>query len=337
MKSVPPAAPKKEASRVGQLLYRYSSALVLAVGVLLGLILLNVDHSVSGRGKISQVGAGLIASVIFAVIYTLLANREYAKLIRTEIAKTLTGHLGETLDQVRYLDKLFLPTSQYPATMDFDLRFNEDLTRDLRDSGTYFFRGTSAKYVPARLKCNHRLDKAQVILLDPRDESAIMARAADRLDKPGYEGKASPDVVAEIRNEIFVALTALFDCRNSCDIEVGFSGSTPTVRVEIFDKAVYTSLYRSPESRRNAHPETVRFGPDSQTYQIYHDELMRQFKFTSSRRLFTARDTDQELCDFMRELGATDAGPARLRELRQAYREFILPFTKSLAKIGYTR
>src|SRR6266581_3915516 len=61
--------------------YRYALALVLACASLVALILLYADRSIPIKDKATQVGAGLAASIIFAVIYTIFANREYAELI----------------------------------------------------------------------------------------------------------------------------------------------------------------------------------------------------------------------------------------------------------------
>ena len=126
-----------------------------------------------------------------------------------------------------------------------------------------FFRGTSAKYVPARLRnSNHHLDSTQVISLDPADAAAIEARTRDRRRRPGFENQAIADVQEAIRGEILLALVVLFDCRDLCDIEIGFLATTSPVRIEIFDNAIYTSIYRSPESLRNTHPETARFSKE---------------------------------------------------------------------------
>src|SRR5258708_24411831 len=114
-------------ARPGRLLrrpYRYALALVLAFATILALILLYVDRAVPLRDKLSQIGAGLAASIIFAIIYTVLANREYAELIRAEIAGQLTDHMTKILREMNQLNQLFLPTDQYPATRDFDIRFN---------------------------------------------------------------------------------------------------------------------------------------------------------------------------------------------------------------------
>jgi hypothetical protein len=152
--------------------------------------LLYADQSIPLKDKATQVGTGLAASIIFAVIYTIFANREYAELIRSEIADQLAEHLDNIVHQIIQLDELFLPTDRYPATGEFDQRFNRDLTRDLCNSSFYYFRGTSAKYVPARLRISdHRLEVAQVILLDPRDTATIEARAMDRRRRPGSTGK----------------------------------------------------------------------------------------------------------------------------------------------------
>lgn len=125
--------------------YRYAVGLVLTFATILVLILLYVDRAVSLRDKLTQIGTGLAASTIFAIIYTVLANREYAELIRAEIAGQLTDHMAEILREMNQLNQLFLPTDQYPATRNFDIRFNRAITSDLCRSNTYFLRGTSAK------------------------------------------------------------------------------------------------------------------------------------------------------------------------------------------------
>lgn len=312
--------------------YRYALALVLACASLVALILLYADRSISIKDKATQVGAGLAASIIFAVTYTILANREYAELIRAEIADQLADHLNDILHHIRQLDQLFLPTDQYPATKEFDLRFNRDLTRDLCRSTFYFFRGTSAKYVPARLRISdHRLEVSQVILLDPRDHATIEARAMDRRRRPEHQGKALAAIEDEIRGEILLALIALFDCRDHCDIDVGFSSTTSPVRLEVFDNAIYTSLYRSPESQRNTHPETARFSKDSQTYLIFRDECRRQLQLASSRKRFTTSESDLDLTAFLSTLGFAGIGLTELEEQREKYRAFIAPFAGALA------
>jgi len=311
--------------------YRYALALVLACASLIALILLYTDRSIAAKDKLTQIGAGLAASIIFAVIYTIFANREYTEMIRAEIADQLADHLNDILRQIRQLNQLFLPTDQYPATKGFDQRFNRDLTRDMCRSTFYFFRGTSAKYVPARLRlCDHHLDVAQVMLLDPRADGTIEARAMDRRRRPEYDGKNLGEIKEEIKGEILLALIALFDCRDQCDIEVGFSATTSPVRIEVFDDAIYTSLYRSAESERNTHPETARFGRDSQPYQIFRDECRRQLQLATSRRRFTTRDTDVDILEFVSSLGFVGIGLTELDEQRERYKVFIMPFSNIL-------
>jgi hypothetical protein len=312
--------------------YRYALALVLACASLIALILLYADRSIAPKDKLTQIGAGLAASIIFAVIYTIFANREYAEMIRAEIADQLADHLNDILHHIKQLNQLFLPTDQYPATRGFDHRFNRDITRDMCRSTFYFFRGTSAKYVPARLQLSdHHLDIAQVMLLDPRDHGTIEARAIDRRRRPEYDGKTLPEIQEEIKGEILLALIALFDCRDQCDIELGFSTTTSPVRIEVFDDAIYTSLYRSAESQRNTHPETARFGRNSQTYQIFRDECRRQLQLATSRRRFTTRDTDLDVLEFVASLGFAGLGMTELNEQRETYRTFITPFSTALS------
>lgn len=315
--------------------YRYALALVLAFATILALILLYVDRAVSLTDKLTQIGSGLAASIIFAIIYTVLANHEYAELIRAEITGQLTDHMAKILREMNQLNQLFLPTDQYPATRDFDARFNRAITRDLCRSNSYFFRGTSAKYIPARLNlCPHHIDLIQIILLDPRDPVAIEARASDRRSRPEHEGKGLAYIAAEMRSEILLAVIALFDCREQCEIEIGLSNITSPVRIEVFDEAMYTSFYRAVESRRNTHPETARFGKESQIYQMFKDECRRQMQLASSRKRFTTRDDDNDLIDYLSELGFPQVSEADLSAQRQEYQTFITPFSNALRTIG---
>jgi hypothetical protein len=315
--------------------YRYAFWLVLTSATIVTIALLFANQSVPFDDKLTQIGTGLAASIIFALIYTVFANREFSHLIKAEIADQLSDHLNDILRQIRQLNTLYLPTGQYPATQDFDARFNSDLTRDMSHSRAYFFRGTSAKYVPARLRhCSHHLDTASVMLLDPRDNGTIRARATDRRKRPEYTGKDLPDIAREIRDEILLAVVALFDCRDTCDIELGFSTTTSPVRVEVFDDAIYTSLYRAAESERNTHPETARFSRDSQTYLIFRDEWKRQMQLASPRKIFTASDTDDDLVEFLSTLGYPSVSPTNLIEQRDKYTAFIARFAGALTAIG---
>lgn len=318
--------------------YRYALALVLTLASLVALILLYIDQSVSVKDKATQIGTGLASAIIFAVIYTILANREFAELIRAEISDQLTGHRNDVLHQIQQLNLVFLPTDQYPATKEFDARFNRDLNHDLTRSTFYFFRGTSAKYIPARLQvCDHHLDSVQVILLDPRDDATIEARAKDRRKRPECAGMTLATIKSEVRAEILLGFVALFDCRDQCDIEIGVTVGTSPVRIEVFDDAIYTSMYRSPESERNTHPETARFSKDSQTYQIFRDECRRQMQLAMPQQRFTSHDSDHELSIFLETLGFDNVGNAELDEQRAKYREFIAPFSPAFTKMEAQR
>jgi hypothetical protein len=335
MSRLAPSGSANSLRRLRRRPYRYALALVLTCASLVALILLYTDRSISFRDKATQVGAGLAASIIFAVIYTIFANREYAELIRAEISDQMVGQLDHILNQIRQLNQRFLPTDQYPATQEFDQRFNRDLTKDMCQSTFYFFRGTSAKYIPARLKgSDHHLEVVQVILLDPRDKATIEARAKDRRRRPEYRGKTLKNIEDEIRGEILLALIALFDCRDQSDIEIGFSVSTSPVRIEIFDDAIYTALYTSTESQRNTHPETARFGRGSQMYVIFRDECRRQLQLAAPHRRFTTRETDSELLEFISSLGFTNIGRFELAKQRDLYESFITPFLNVIAVTG---
>jgi hypothetical protein len=173
-----------------------------------------------------------------------------------------------------------------------------------------------------------------VISVDPRDDSAVNARAADRRRRSGSEGKTLSDIAQDIREEILSSVVALFDCRDVCSIELGFVANTSPVRMEIFDNAIYISLYRMTESLRSTHPATVRFAKESQTYQIFRDECRRQLDISALRRRFTARDSDTELLEYLLSLGYPEVDVTQLHRLRQSHREFIVPFIRALETMG---
>jgi hypothetical protein len=315
--------------------YRYAVALVLAFASLLAIVLLFLDRTTPLRDKFTQIGAGLAASIIFALIYTVLANREYAELIRSEIATQLSAHATGILQEMRQLNELFLPTDRYPPTTDFDRRFNRDLTRDLCASTTYFFRGTSARYVPARLRhSDPNLQGVRVLLVDPRNDGAMDARAQDRRRRPQYGDKPLAEIKQDIRNEILDSVIALFDCRYVCTIELGVAAGTSSLRIEIFDDAIYLSLYRAPSSVRSSHPETVRFDKTSQLYEIFRDECRRQFEVADIHRLFTTRDDEADLLRYLDQLGYEHVDAAILDRVRERNRSFLDQFTGALSTIG---
>jgi hypothetical protein len=93
--------------------YRYALVLVLACAAIIAVIFLQLDRSVPVKDKLTQIGSGLAASIIFAIIYTVLANREFAELIREEINGQLSDHVTEIKREMNQLSQGFLPTDQF--------------------------------------------------------------------------------------------------------------------------------------------------------------------------------------------------------------------------------
>ena len=132
--------------------YRYALALVLACASLVALILLYADRSVSLNDKFTQIGAGLAASIIFAVIYTVLANREYAELIRAEISDQLTDHLNDILHQIK---QFIVYVTEYDVALDpathsaYKWLPWEEAENDLLDSFTQDIIKSALRYLQA--------------------------------------------------------------------------------------------------------------------------------------------------------------------------------------------
>ncbi|MES9541660.1 hypothetical protein [Actinomadura sp. NPDC000600] len=315
--------------------YLYALALTFATGALLALVLIFLDDSTTTRVKLAQIGTGLAASIMFAVIYTVLGNREYAELIRKEIATQLVDHHVTMLEQITQLNELFLPRSIYPPAAGFDQRFNRDLISDICSSREYIVRSTSAKYVPARIRhCDHNLEVVRVLMVDPRDRLAIEARAQDRRKRPEEAGRDLSSIKHQIKSEILSSVVALFDSREHCEVEVGVVAGTSALRIELVDDAIYTALYRSPESLRSMHPETVRYGKSSQLYEIFKDECRRQLRWAQPIKRFTSGDDDDVLLAYLAGIGFSALESADLARIREDYEKFIANYATEIKKIG---
>lgn len=247
-----------------------------------------------------------------------------------ESSKQVDGH---TLRQQPLTPSQFAPTHSFPGTAGFDPTFNGLVTRDLAATHTYFFRGISAKYVPARLQ--HRgpgLDAVRVIMIDPSANEAITLRALDRLHNPKYSGRDLEALQSSLREEILRSLVALFGCRSIATIDVALVASTAVDRVELFDDSVFVALYHGIRSRGKAFPETLRYSKTAVAYSQHRLDCLRQFDLARTRLQFRADDPDDVLPQALETL-AVGLEPNRLTSLRDDARVFTASFLDELTSL----
>jgi hypothetical protein len=148
--------------------------------------------------------------------------------------------------------------------------------KDLSDSKTFWYRGSSGTWVAPYLKYNNKnLLATKVIILDPKDDSAINLRAADRMR---IKKNANRDILAkELRQEINMAVVSLFDARTLSPIKIFLSGSVASpVGINITEKSVYVGLQFAGRGPATRIPQSYRYENDSLAYQSYRVELERQ-------------------------------------------------------------
>jgi DNA-binding SARP family transcriptional activator len=233
----------------------------------------------------------------------------------TELATTLER--PESTSQIRLpAGHRYLPTHTFPGTNRPDPDFNAWLMRDLAASNVYIFRGVSAKYVPDRVRAQGRmLETLRVVMLDFESEEPLRLRALDVMNNMPDRGHSLDEEVGRLRRTLLGAIVGLFDCRRLCPIDVGLVPSTSVDRIELFDAAVYVSLYHGETSKGQVYPETSRYGRDSVAYQQHRLDCNRMLEVATRRLEFRSQQSDEDLVSLL----PVDAG--LLEDLRAENQE----------------
>lgn len=324
--------------------YRLAFIITMLVATGLAAIFFYIDDTTNVKQKLSSVGTGLAASVIFALLFTYFGNRQFNDLIKTTIQTSqtrgnqkLVGQVKALVDDIRETQRLYLPSSVYSPTPGFDASFNADIMRDLRNSSTYLFRGSSGKYVPIRINSlSKRGIAVRLVLANPASKASIARRAHDRRANPKYAGKSEQELVAALQTEVMRNIVALYDIRHLSSIEVGFVDFSPAVtRLELFDDACYLSIHTSPHSTGNAFPETIRFEKPNFLFETYRMEANRQFDDAAYQIRFSPNDGVETLLEHFAHLGMSSQTEATINELRATNESFAVDFRRHLEHNGY--
>ena len=215
----------------------------------------------------------------------------------------------------------------YRGTIGVDREFNAHLTRDLNTSTFYLFRGISAKYVPARIMhSRNSLSVLKVLILDPRDKRSISLRASDRSKNPKYADAIVEHLALDIREEIFMSIIALFDCRYRCPVEIAYSRGTSVNRLEIFDGALYMSMYHAESA--SGYPETVRYKKDTALYQLHRLDSFRQCEVAETKVLFNSQTPKSDFIKHLKKLGMSIVDESIIEEYRNHYKAFSTRFVQ---------
>jgi hypothetical protein len=332
MKRTPPR-------RLRKMLVQYSFGFACAVALLISFFLVNQDEEMSAGEVASAVGLNLMASVLFALIFVVLTNWVQERNIQESIGEGF-GDLAEMLDKhVAQANRLFLPSKRYealnPTNNNFGDAYNQDLTRDLEESGTFAFDGPSARYVAVRLlAAKHHPQQVRIAMISPANQRAINRRAADRRSWPSVRGTPVEQVERELEDELFMNIVSLFDCRHLCPIEILYYNHTAVYRHVLLDQAVYVSWYHSPQQMEM--PDSYRFGKDSFIYAAFRMDLMRKFEMSTDKVVFDAGHRDDVLIDHLHRLTGRSIDAADLLRWRTETHEDVESFRGYLAELYAT-
>jgi hypothetical protein len=313
-------------------LYGFLLALLLSLAI--GAILIYLDDNLDSDAILSSIGLNLIASVIFALIFSwisggvqqriLLDNLQDAhtrtlaaqRAAAAEVSSKVDDLSKELLQKLSGYEKHYMPTATYGASDRPDRTYNEAVTASFAATKAYQFRGTSAKYVPLHLKRvpRGRLRTVKIIMLDPRANEAVGARAATRIQQRGDD--ASLDVAkAAIQEEILMSLVALFDCRHLFTVDIAFVQDVPAARIELFDEEIYLSWYQGPASATKRFPESLMFNRGTFLYEMLSQEFYGRYEL-GEKISFSRNDGAGRLLTVLEELTGRAVTNDEVRTLR---------------------
>jgi len=309
----------------------YAFALACVVSVGLGVFLVTRDKTLKSDQVLSAIGLELIASVIFSIIFALLSSRVRDRILYDALVEHANTMSAQVLERLANSDS-HIPIARYRAGNSYDADFNRAITASLNGSYLYAFRGTSAKYVPSRLKAVHgRPEELRVVMIDPTSTLALRRRAADRQRHP-EERSRSVDVLAnELKDEILMAVVALFDIREICNLDIAYTAETAVTRLELFDDSVFITWYQERHSTEAKFPETLQFRAGSFLYEIQRLDIIRRFDIAEKKVSFNSSHDEHYLIEHLTMLTGSAVSREDLIRWREMHARFSAPFDSALA------
>jgi hypothetical protein len=325
------------AGRLRRTLVWYSFGTACCVALVIGVLLVVQDHGLTGSEVSSSIGLNLIGSVVFAIMFALLANWVQDR----NVQETISEGFGELTDQMMQTmastNRLFLPARRYDAlnpTSSFGDDYNRDVTRDLEGTGFFAFYGPSARYVAARLlAARHHPQQVRIAMIGPANHRAISRRASDRASWLRSQDQPIEQIGQQLEDELLMNIVSLFDCRRLCPIEILYNDDTAVYRYVMLDQSVYVSWYHGAQSAQMEMPESYRFNKDSFIYSTFWMDLMRKFEISTNQVKFESGHDDAYLIDHLNTLTGRTITATDLERWRAEQRKDSATFRGYLTKM----
>ncbi len=285
-----------------------------------------------------------ISSLIFAVIYSAIAEKYNLRAMNNELEKSVQAAVNEiektqqenirsfssfTIAKIEEIEKSyfyqisthfqeFIPAARFPPTSQPDKRFNDALHSTLLRSQHYLFKGTTGRYVPSRLEiAKHQLHTCRVLLVDPTHEEVLHLYIRDRFGN-ATSNASIEEKIKEVRQEIYMTVADLFtQAHRWCSVELRMFYGPVFYRTEIFDETMFVSYYATQEA--TAYPATYLYNKGNFFYNVFTTDFSQTFDLSLKAINFSSRSSEEDLKGFLQEIGCD---PALLPQLRQQAENF---------------
>lgn len=293
------------------------------------------------------IATSLISSLIFALIYSAIAEKHYLKATSSELQRSVQVAVDKIevnqQENIRELSSLtvkkiediernfyhlintsfqrFLPSGYFPPTDKPDKRFNRELNGSLLQSQHYFFKGATGRHVPSRLEiAKHQIATCRVLLIDPNNEDLLRLYIRDRFGNPSLN-TATTEQLERVKQEIYMTVVDLFtQAHRWCTVELRIFSGPVFYRTEIFDEKLYISYYAASAAREaTAYPTTYLYDKSSLFYEVFMTDFNQTFDLTQQAITFNNRSREEDLKDFLQEIGCN---PVQLPQLRTEAENF---------------
>jgi hypothetical protein len=282
-----------------------STAVSLAASLTFTLFYAGVVERARGQSE-SRAMALEIAGIEAVVSDTISrSTAQVATIVQDRINKLLQEEATRLIDNWPEL----LPSDYFPPSEESDPRFLEKLGEAVAEAQNYRFRGGTARYTPRLLRTFARPGlTCSVLAIDPRDASAIQVYASDRFAVRGGV-KPLEEYVAEVRDEIFMAIVNLFDLRQLFRIEFRTHIDHLVYRTEIVDEGAFVSFYVG--DRKTKHPPTYFYTRNKGRFyfEAFRKDFHQSWGVATEHFAMDMSTTQADLERFLLKLGADESVP----------------------------
>jgi hypothetical protein len=264
--------------------------LLLVCSLLVSLVTIWGGSQLSGgwREGANAIGLGLLVSAVFGVAQSVITDPISKELLRQSVTE-------EVRDVLTEFHTSYIPTNEFPPSDQPGIGFNAIMSRDLQNSGTYWYRGIHTKFCAARFSMLRSSNlQAYLILPDPTIPHSLDARLEYRAAQAAGAHMSLDEHRRKTLRSIYAGLVGLFLTRNKCgSIEVLFVSAPALDRFEIFQNSVWISQF-SDMDQETIFPRALRFSHASLIYRIQEAECLAIRRSPSTRRFEISRTTTEE-------------------------------------------